>query len=189
MKAKELAYLAVRVLALVVLVMGVRQLFHLLDTAVSVYLYIPDVPYGQLWLMAGVPALLLVALGAVLWMSAGRLSRYLAPENADETAGAGGADRPALSARLKDAEGFMLSVVGLVLFILALARLARSVVFAVTVGGEAIRFDLDGYLYVLAEQLVLLAIGLVLLVRAEGLAAWLRKIRNAGSGMDGNDGG
>lgn len=186
MKANELAFLAVRVLALVVLIMGVRQLFQLLEAAAPVYLYFAGFPYGQLWLIAAVPALLLIALGAALWMSAGRLSRHLVPGGAADPAGAGGAHPAAPSPRLKDAEGFVLSVVGLVVLVLAAARLARSVVYAVTVGGEGIRFDLDGYLYVMAEQLVLMAIGAVLLVRAEGLATRLRKIRGAASRTGGN---
>lgn len=173
MKLRELAFLAIRVLSIYLFILGLNHLVNLLDFTIPTYLQVieHDTTYTEVFLIIGIPTLILLLCGVILWFFAEKLSKYIVPRNSTESDG---------TFRSKDIEGFVLSVVGLILVILSFTSLARIIMNYVNMMNQDIGFDRLGFIYSLVEQGIRLLLGIILLFKAEGLAQFLRKIRNLG---------
>jgi hypothetical protein len=73
-----------------------------------------------------------------------------------------------------------LSVIGLILAILSITNLVRLVMDYINIKNQQIQFNRQGYLFTIIEQGIRFLIGIVLLLKAEGFALLLRKIRSFG---------
>lgn len=170
MNLRGLAFLAIRVLAIYVVVLGIRQVANLVDVALPMYMHMTDLNLAQALTIVGVSPLLLWAVGISLWLMANRWSKRIIPaaESRTETA-----------IRSADPESFVLSVVGLVIAILAVTDWIQSVLALVSISNQGVHFDRQSYYYRFAGQAIEIAFGLVLILKARGIAALLRKIRQA----------
>jgi hypothetical protein len=173
MKLKDLAYLSIKILSIYLVIIGFRQMVNILYISIPSYLLIPGQSYNawELFFIVGVPAFLTVIAGVLLWFNAFRLALYLVPQNHDDLE---------ISLQTKQLEGFVLAVVGLLLLIFSFSTLVREVLNYMNYLHNDIRFDTQGFLYRVAEQSIRLILSIILLLRAEGFALLLRKIREAG---------
>ncbi len=170
MNLRGLAYLAIRVLAIYVFILGIRQAVTLANAAIPTYMQITDLKIAQVYVIIGIPTLLLWIVGVLLWRSADRWSNRLVPA-------ANGSPEPL--ERHADIESFVLSVVGLVLVILAAVNLIQSVLSFIWITNQEVHFDRQGYYFQFAGHAVEIVMGAVLLLKSNGIAALLRKIRQA----------
>ncbi len=170
MTIRELAYLAIRVMAVYFFVLGLNHLVNYLDFALPAYLQVlgEDTSYGKVFLLVGVPSILLLVISVALWLSAGKLSRSLVPSRSGENE---------TSPSFRGVEAFVLAVVGLVLAILAITTLARMLLNYANMDAQNLYIDNRSFYISLVEQGIRLVLGIVLTVKAEGFAQLLRKIR------------
>ncbi len=178
MRIYDLAYLAVRVLAVWLFISAVNQVITLFNVTVPIYTQTFDLQerYMELILLVVAPALLILIGSIVLWKMAGRLAGALIPADANKTE----ADSDVNHAVRRDLEGFVLSVVGLILFIVSFTSFLRL--------GAISFYYWDGEFYQVRNSNmasfiaagIRSLIGIVLLVKAEGFAILLRKIRSIG---------
>ncbi len=172
MDAKSLAFLALRVLAICLFIFGLRHLANLADYSLMTYLRMLESSY-YIVLAVSAPTLVLIVGGVLLWVFADKLSRFMLPKQAAESGGSTG--------DIKALEGFVFSVVGLILAILSFTRLAGAAIDYFRMANiEYLSFDQQGYLISMAEQAIRFVIGLFLIFKAEGLALLLRRFRNLG---------
>jgi hypothetical protein len=174
---KDLGFLAIRVLAIYAFILGIQRLVILFENALPFYISMLDPEEYNIYgiaLVAGVPALLLIIISILLWFFAGKLSGKIVPPQAAETESPGNA---------MAWESFILSVVGFVISILSLSRMSFIILNYIQmerITPEYVYFDRLEYLSGLVEQLILLILGLLLILKADGLAYLLRKIRSLG---------
>lgn len=175
MNIRDLSFLAVRVLSIYLFILTLKHLVGLLDFAVPTYLQLMgnDIAYAKVFLAVGVPVFVMMFGGIVLWMLAGKLSKWLVPNDSS-------AAEAQSTIRLKEMEGIVLSIVGLIILILSLASMVNLLLNYISVIKQDVRFDNRGYMYSIAEQVIRIAAGCLLLYKAEGIAAFLRNIRNLG---------
>ena len=178
MKINDLAYLTLRVAAIYLFIMGIGHLVDLLQFSLPAYLQVMErgTTYGEVFLIVGVPVLLLLICGFLLWVLAPKLAKYLVPASAASA----GISESGATAQTKNIEGFVLAVVGLILFILSFTGVVRGALNYFNMLSQDIEFNRLQYIYFLGEQAVRFVLGVILLVKAEGFALLLRKIRNAG---------
>ncbi len=173
MKLREISYLAVRMLSIYVFFLGINHLVNLLNFSIPVYLQVleDNTTYSEVILIVIIPALFLIICSLVLWFQADKLSRFLIPKNSDESEH---------SPQIKELEGYILSIVGLILVILSFSAIVRISMNYYYLLDQEFRFDRKSHLYTFAEQSIRFVFGIILLLKAEGLAMTLRKIRNLG---------
>lgn len=171
MNLRGLAFLALRLLAIYVAIMGIRHAVNLLDFSIATYMQVTDLDIAQVMLIVCVPTILLWAVGVLLWCMAGKWSGHLVPASG-ETA------EPAI--RNADIESFVLSVAGLIIAVLSFFRLLQSVMTYVSFTSQDIYVDSQSYYYNFAAYALELILGVVLLLKSHGFASLLRKIRSAG---------
>lgn len=174
MKIRELAFLAVRILGIYLFVLGLKQLVDLLQLTGSTYLQWleHEVTFMEVFLFIGLPSLILLIGGIVLWIFAKPISKSLILKDSTESES---------HWQMREIEGFVLSVVGLLLVVWSLPTMTRMIVNYINIAGQEVRFDKMSYIYPIIEQGIRFLIGLLLLLKAEGFALILRKIRNKGS--------
>lgn len=170
MKIRELAFLAIRVLAVYFFALGLNHLVAYLDYSLPAYLQVlgDDASYAEVFLLVGIPSILLLLISVALWLSAGKLSRFLVPSNSGEEES---------SPSFRGIEAFVLAVVGLVLAILSFSSLARILLNYANMEGQRLYIDHRSFYIALAEQVIRLLLGIVLILKAQGFAKLLRKIR------------
>jgi hypothetical protein len=93
-------------------------------------------------------------MSVVLWFLAEKVSHYLIPKNSNDSV---------QSIQGKELEGFVLSVVGLILAILSIATLVRLVMNYISITNEQVHFNRQAYLFSIPEQAIRFLIGIVLL--------------------------
>jgi hypothetical protein len=184
MSIRDLAYLSVRIIAIYLFIQGLSQLVDLLNVTLPVYsqtfqLYNQSFQlegmYADLILIGIVPMLIFFIGSIVAWFLAGRLSIRMIPAVHVEEG-----DNDSAVSPLREMEGFVLSVVGLILFIVSFANFVRLIVtYSYWEGGE-FAFVWRSNMAVLVEMGIRCLIGVILLVKAEGFAKLLRKIRGLG---------
>ncbi|WP_256759327.1 hypothetical protein [Cohnella sp. WQ 127256] len=172
MTIRELAFLALRVLSIYLFILGLSHLTSLLDFTIPTYLQVieHDTTYAEVFLIIGIPTFVLLVGGVILWIFAEKLSSYMVPKSST-----GSGNFPT-----KELEGFVLSVIGLILLILSFTSIVRLSMSYIHLINQEIGFDRKTYIYPLVEQAIRLLIGIILLFKAEGLALMLRKTRNLG---------
>lgn len=177
MKLKDLAYLAVRILSIYLFLLGLSKIVEVLNIAVPTYLQVIDynISFLEVFLVVGVPGFILILFSMILWLFAEKLSVYLIPKNAEETE---------YSVQAKDLEGFVLSLVGLILMILSFTMMVRQGMNYNNMAKHAMQFDREGFIFTFTEEVIRFLIGIILLFKAEGFALLLRKIRNMGLKRD-----
>ena len=175
MRLQHISYLCVKVIAIVIFLLGLNHLMNLIQYSIPSYMQIIEhLSFFEAFLMVGFPACFLIVVSIILWFSANRLSVYLIPkaEPTEESADTSG---------VKQLEGYILAVIGLLLVVFSLTTIIRMLltytVFS-TEQGFAVTNQIQ--LYSIVEQGLRFIIGLVLLVKAEGFARLLRKIRTLG---------
>jgi hypothetical protein len=176
MKLKDLSFLVVRVLSLYLFILGLNHLVNILNFAIPAYLQVieHDTTYAEVFFVIGIPSFILIMSSVVLWFFAEKLSRYIIPKSSSESES---------TLQSKEIEGFVLSVIGLILLILSFTSSVRIIMNVINMLNQDIRFDnqgYKGYIYLLVEQVIRFLIGIILLLKAEGFASILRKIRNSG---------
>lgn len=173
MKIRELAYLAIRIFAVYLFVQGISHLVNLLSFTLPTYVQLLkiDVSYSEVFLVTGSPILILFISSVLLWVFAERLSGFLIPKQSSESA---------RTVQFQQIEGFVLSVVGLLIAIHAFTNLLATIFNYVNILSQGFRVDGTEHLISIGGQAILLIVGIVLLFRAEGFAYLLRKIRNFG---------
>jgi len=170
MKLRGLSFLAIRVLAIYFFVQGLNHLVNYLDFALPAYLQVlgDNKSYFDIFLLVGIPSILLLIISIVLWFLAGKISSYFVQQDSSES-------ESALSFR--GAESFVLAVVGLVLAILSFTTLTRLILNYVNITNQNLYIDHRSYWISFGEHMIRLLLGLVLILKAEGFALLLRKIR------------
>ncbi|MFB9278393.1 hypothetical protein [Cohnella cellulosilytica] len=170
MKIGELSFLALRVLAIYFFVLGLNHLVNYLDYALPAYLQLlgDDTSYGRVFLLVGIPSILLLLISVALWLSAGKLSKFLVPPGSGEAES---------SSSFRGIEAFVLAAVGLVLAVLSVSSLARILLNYANMEGQRLYIDHRSFYIALAEQVIRLLLGIVLILKAEGFAKLLRTIR------------
>lgn len=172
MKLRGIAFLAVRVIAIYLFIMGVNHLINLIEYTIPAFFQFMkrDTNVFELFLLIGLPALILLFCGIFMWMCAEKISLYLIPRALLEEEIEGGF-------RSKQIEGFVLSVIGLILLISSSTSLVRMLIQYFTIQGQGLTFNQLGYESSLVEQIIRVILGILLLVKAEVFAQWLRKLR------------
>ncbi|WP_054955206.1 hypothetical protein [Paenibacillus dakarensis] len=174
MKLRGIAFLAVRLVSVYLFILGLNHLINLLEFALPTYLQIKsNISYGDVLLMIGLPASIMIIAGIILWVFADSISKRLVPGSLSEVEAEGESGY-----RSSEMEGFILSVVGLILLILSSTRLISLLINYVNIRGQGVTFNEMGHVSTLAEQLIRIIIGIMLLLQAESFARWLRKLRN-----------
>ncbi|MEX1030702.1 MAG: hypothetical protein WDZ91_11760 [Paenibacillaceae bacterium] len=173
MKLREFSFLAVRILAIYLFILGISHLVDLLNFAIPVYLQVieDDTTYSEVFLIVGIPAFSLIIGGIVLWILAEKLSKYIMRNSSTELE---------TTLQTKEIEGFVLSVIGLILAILSFSIIVRISMNYIHLVNQDMQFDRQSLLYTFVEQLIRFVIGIILLIKAEGFALLLRKIRGLG---------
>jgi len=172
---RGLAFLALRLMAIYVIVMGIRHAVDLVDFSIPAYMQLADLNFAKGLLVIGIPTLLLWIVGILLWFMAGKWSNRFVPA----TNGA-----PEAVNRSAEFESFVLSVVGLVLAILSLTNWIQSVLGYISLTNQDVYFNRQSYYFHFAGQAAEFVLGAVLLLKSRGIAALLRKIRSAGMTSD-----
>lgn len=170
MNLRGIAFLAIRLFAIYVFLLGIRQVVNLVTVSLPVYMSTMDLDLMQVLYVIAIPTLLLWAFGILLWMMADRWSKRMIPPSDGQTETA---------IRSSHIESFVLSVVGVVIVVLAVSDLIQSVLAFLSIANQDVYFDRQNYYYRIAGQAVEIALGLVLVLKARGIAALLRKIRQA----------
>ena len=171
MNLRGLAFLALRLLAVYVVITGIRHAANLVDVTIPTYMQMAELNVTLALLVVGIPTVLLWVVGILLWCSAEKWSGYLIPASVQ-------AEKPAL--RNAEIESFALSVVGLIIAILSFFRLLQSVLSYISLLDQNVHVDSQSYFYNFAALAAELATGIILLLKSQGIAALLRKIRGAG---------
>lgn|SRR5690606_897267 len=174
-KLNELSYLIIRVLAIVFFLFGLNHLMNLLEFSIPSYMSIVDyLSFFEAFLMVGIPACILIIVSIVMWLLAGRISSLLLPKVAP-------AEQELNIVHVKYLEGYILAVVGLLLAVFSFTAMLRLVLtYFVIPTEQGFAFTNQVQLYSIVEQGLRFIIGIVLLVKAEGFARLLRKIRSVG---------
>lgn len=177
MSIRDLAYLSVRIIAVYLFILGLSQLVDLLNVTLPVYsrTFQLEEMYAELILIGVVPMLIFFVGSIVAWFLAGRLSRMMVP-----AVDVGEGNKVSAASPLREMEGFVLCVVGLVLFIVSFANLVSLIVTYTYWGDGDFTFVWRSNIAVLVEIGIRCLIGIILLVKAEGFAKLLRKIRGFG---------
>lgn len=172
MKLRGIAFLAVRIISIYLFITGVNHLINLIEYTIPAFFQFMkrDTNVFELFLLLGLPALIFIFCGIFMWMCAGRISLYLIPRTLLE-------DEIEDGFRSKQIEGFVLSVIGLILLISSSTSLVRMLIQYFTINSQGVTFNQLGYGASLVEQIIRLILGILLLVKAEGFALWLRKLR------------
>ncbi|HEX7055950.1 MAG TPA: hypothetical protein VF260_01970 [Bacilli bacterium] len=170
---KGLAFLAVRILSIYLFILGLNHLIDFLDYAFPIYLQVIEMKadYTKVLAIVGTPSLVLVICGIVLWFLADKVAQFLIAKHSADTE---------LTLPLKELEGFVLSVIGLVLVIFSLSESAQLMMNLSDLTNQEIGFDIRSYRYAFVEHGIRFLLGLILLFKAEGFAFVLRKIRSSG---------
>lgn len=172
MKLRDLAYLAVRILSIYLMIQGLRHILNLIDFAIPTYLQLLEDPsYFQVFLVIGIPAFVFIISGILLWFYAAKLSIYLIPKNSDDSV-------PTIQG--KEIEEFILSVVGMIIVILSFSSLIRGLLIYISNAKQDFGFANRANIYNSIEQAIQLILGIALLLKSKGIALVLRKIRSAG---------
>ncbi len=189
MRIYDLAYLAVRVLAIWLFVSGLNQAVSLLNGSLPIFVKTFELYeiYPGMALVGIAPIALLIAGSVVMWMMTKRLAGWLVPRGArkdaaaaDSEFGAGGDAEASHAVRLKDMEGFVLAVIGLILFIVSFAGFVRLGLISIYYESGDYVFVRNSNLSSLVELGIRCVVGIMLMVKAEGFALALRKIRAIG---------
>lgn len=175
MTLHDLSYLCIKVLAIVLFLLGLNHVMNLIEFSIPSYMQIIDhISFVEAFLMVGLPACFLIVLSVVMWFTARRLSTYLLPKAVVN-------EEAAETVTVKPLEGYILAVIGLLLAIFSFSAIIRMVMTYVVVSTEqGFAFTNKIQLYSIIEQGLRFVIGILLLVKAEGFARLLRKIRNLG---------
>lgn len=172
LRIHSLALLAVRILGIYMFLLGISRISNLLDVAMPAYLLALDVDVStwKIVTIVGIPGLVLVIGGVLLWVLARRIANVMIPAEFHDH-----------SYTLKDREleQFVLAVVGLVLVIQAIAGLTASLLNIFTLTSDGIRV-MDYYYSAMIKPAVQLIAGLLLVIKANAVAYMLAKIRNLG---------
>ena len=174
---KDLGYLAIRVLAIYVFILGIEYLVSLFQYSMPFYLSLlksDDHNYMDIVLVTGIPALLLIAISILMWSFADKLSSILAPRQTKGTSD---------PENVKAWESFVLSAVGMILVILSFSRISLVIMQIIRMESmtpEFAVYNRQEFLFSLTEQFIKFILGLILIFKADGLAYLLRKIRSLG---------
>ncbi|MGG3280010.1 hypothetical protein [Paenibacillus solani] len=181
MKIRDLAFMAVRILSIYLFILGLNHLVNILEFVLPTYMQVIDyeTTYTEVFFVIGIPTFILLISSVVLWFLADKLSRFIIPKSSSDSKG--------ISLKSEEIEGFILSVIGLILFVLSFTSIARMVLNYINLMNQGIVSDRLGSIYSLVEQVIRFLLGLILLFKAEGFALMLRKIRKLGSNHLKND--
>jgi len=181
MKIRDLAFMAVRILSIYLFILGLNHFVNILEFALPTYMQVieSDTTYTEVFFVIGIPAFILLISSVVLWCLADKLSRFIIPKSSSDSEG--------ISIQSKQIEGFVLSVIGLVLLVLSFTSIIRMILSYTNLMDQGIFSDKLGFIYYLVEQVIRFLLGLILLFKAEGFALMLRKIRKLGSNHLKND--
>lgn len=171
MKIRDLAFMAIRILSIYLFVLGLNHLMNILEFALPTYMQVieSETTYTEVFFVIGIPAIILLVSSVVLWFAADKLSRFLIPKGSSDPAG--------IHVQSKEIEGFVLSVIGLVLVVLSFSSLARIILNDINLMNQDLVSNRMGYIYSLIEQVIRFLLGLMLMFKAEGFAHMLRKMR------------
>lgn len=175
MKLQHISYLFVKVIAIVLFLLGLNQLMNLIQYSIPSYLQIiNNLSFFEAFLMVGLPACFLIIVSIIIWFSAGKVSAYLVPKEVQD-------EKAANIVNVKQLEGYILAVIGLLLVVFSFSTIIRMVLTYVVIPTEqGFAFTNQLQIYSMIEQGLRFIIGIVLLVKAEGFALLLRKIRGLG---------
>jgi hypothetical protein len=173
MKLSELSYLAVRILAIYLFITGINHLVDTLNLAIPTYLQIidHDTTYLELLLIVGIPTFILIIGGIILWFLSEKISMYLVSKRPSKLEN---------TIQAKGIEGFVLSVVGLILVVFSFSSIVRISMNYIHLTYQEFEINKLSFLYTFSEQLIRFIIGMILLIKAQGFALLLRKIRGLG---------
>src|SRR5690606_10795527 len=121
-------------------ILSVRHLVNFLSVTLPVYLQITEinVAYTEVILIVGIPVLLLLTGSVVLWVFAEKLSKLLLPNSSRDYE---------VLLRSKEIEGFVLSVIGLVIAILSFTKLVGMTMNYINIVSKEIQFPWEGNAY------------------------------------------
>lgn len=172
MKIRDLAYLSIRVLAIYLFLLGCKQIFTLIDFTLPAYVGIPNFSsyFISMLIVLVIPSLIYVAASLTLWFLAKRISLLLIVEGSEDAEFQGN----------KALEGFVLSMVGVVIVVLALSSFVKEGLLYLVYTNDVKYTFPKNQTYRVMEQAIRLILGVILVLKAEGFALILRKIRNAG---------
>lgn len=178
MKIRDLAFLALRVLAIYVFIVALRHLANLTQFTVPSYLELIEsgISFMEVFLLVFLPTLILITGGLVLWIFARPISKYLMPKSPTESENDGSVQ----TLKGREVEGFVIAAVGLVLVLLSFPAIVRLLVNYFNMVSQDIGFNRMTYITPIIEQGLRLILGIILLLKAEGFALILRKIRKLG---------
>lgn len=174
-----ISYLCIRVVALIVFLLGLHNLMSFFQISLPTYLQVINVNWSsfEIFLMAGLPACMLIIISIVLWLAAGKLSIVLLPKDAARQ------DSTIESiAHLRGIEAFVLGIIGLMLVIFSFTTLVRIISNHIVMVSHS-DFGLINYQAHFSsymEQGLRLVIGIALLVKADSATYLLHKIRRIG---------
>lgn len=176
---RDLGFLAIRALAVFAFILGIQRLIHIIENAIPYYMGYLAPPDNVIVIgfVAAIPALLLIIVSILLWVFAHKLSFKMVPSRETQT-GEGG-----IPEHVKAWESFFLSVAGLILLVISIGRMAyilAQYLHMETALPDFVYFERKEYLYSLAEYVVYFILGLLLILKADGLAHLLRSIRRLG---------
>jgi len=173
MKIRDLSFLAVRVLSIYLFILGFKHIINLLEFTIHTYLWVLDTntSYLEVFLIIGIPSLVLFITSIILWLYANQISLHLIPQSSRESV---------QSIQVKDIEGFILAIIGLILMILSFTTLVRIILNYYHITSQDIHFNSRDHIFVIIEHSIRFIIGIVLLLKAEGFAMILRNIRSMG---------
>ena len=171
MQMKGIAYLALRVLAIYFFMMAWRQFVMILEFLPS-YIFIPEINMNlmEVILLVGVPALINFTASILLWIYAKRLSGYFLLKQQEQ-------EEP-FNLAYKGIEGFVLSVVGIIFIITSFSAMIRELLYYL----NHMNMPIYGrtQVYGLVELAIQFILGVLLVLRSNGIATILRRIREAG---------
>lgn len=154
---------------------GLNQTVVLLQFSLPTYLELIkyDASMWRVLIVSGIPACLIMIVSLILWFSAQKLALKLLPKGHKDTES---------SLPMKDIEAFVISIVGLILVVLSATTLLRLFLSLLnsTAYSDSLNLTSSMHLYPLIEHLIRVIIGTVLLIKADGFALFLRKVRSLG---------
>lgn len=132
-----------------------------------------DVSLWSVLIVSGIPACLIMIGSLILWFSAQKLALKLLPKGLKEAES---------SLPMKEIEAFVISIVGLILVVLSATTLLRLFLSLIntTAYSDSLNLTSSMHLYPLIEHLIRVILGAILLIKADGFALFLRKVRSLG---------
>lgn len=171
MKIRDLAFMALRILSIYLFILGLNHLVNILEFALPTYMQVveQDTTYTEVFFVIGIPTFILLISSVVLWFLADKLSRFIIPKSSNES--------EEITMQSKQMEGFVLSVIGLILLVLSFTGLVRNILNYINLVNQGLVPGRLSFIYSLVEQVIRFLLGLLLLLKAEGFALSLRKMR------------